>query len=239
MVKKKKQAVGELIYGINPVIELLKAKNRKIISLYTTKPEPKAFAKIKQHWPKYLVPIQYVTRDVLHRMAGSSDHQSVVAWVQPFGFRKKMFDSQKEKFLILLDGIQDPRNVGAIIRSAYCVGVDGVILPQKNSSPLNSAAIKAAAGLSEYMPIMQPTTSLTAAQELQNAGYNLYLATFDGKDATQVEYKKPLCIVVGSEGFGISKQLMGMGQKVTLPQRVGDISYNASVAASLLMFLAK
>lgn len=239
MVKKKKQTTGELIYGVNPVIELLKAKNRKIISLYTTKPEPKACIKIKEFWPKYHVPIQYVSRDVLHRMAGSSDHQSIVAWVQPFGFRKKLFDPKKEPFLIVLDGIQDPRNVGAIIRSAYCMGVNGVILPQKNSAPLNAAAIKASAGLCEYMHIAQPPTAFSAVQTLQSTGYNIYVATFNGKDATTIPFKKPLCIVVGSEGFGVSKQLMEIGQKVTIPQKKADISYNASVAASLLLFLAR
>src|SRR5581483_5632679 len=109
----KNKQVGELIYGTHPIIEVLKAKRRKVISIYTTKPEPKSWTQIQQLWPKYHVPIQYVARDILTRMAGSSDHQGVVAWVQAYPYRKQFFDSKKSPFLIMLDGIQDTRNVGA------------------------------------------------------------------------------------------------------------------------------
>ena len=238
MVKKdKKQVVGELIYGVNPIVELLKAKKRKLISIYTTKPETKAFLEIKELLPKYPVAIQYVSRDVLARMAETTDHQSVVAWVQSYGYRKKMFDPKRESFILLLDGVQDPRNVGAIIRSAYCTGIDGVILPQKNSAPLNSVVHKSSAGLSEHIDIMLSDSSISAIQQVKDAGYEIYLATLGGKNAVEVSYKKPLCLVIGSEGFGISKQLFPFGQQITLPQISKDVSYNASVAAGILLFL--
>ncbi len=236
MVKKKAKTIGELIFGIHPVIELLKAKKRKLISIYTTKPTPKGFKHIEQVLPKYPVPTQYVTRDVLHRMAGTTDHQGVVAWVQPFGYRKKFFDPQKEPFVIMLDGIQDPRNLGAILRSAYCTGVDGVILPKKGTAPLTATAMKASAGLAEHLAIMVVPSVQSAVQELKQAGYTLYLATFDGKDATACEYKLPLCAVIGSEEVGVSSSILQSGVHVTLPQRTEDISYNASVAAGILFF---
>ena len=82
---KKKSAEGELLYGVHPLLEILKAKNRKIISIYTTRPEPKSWGEIEKIMPSYHVPIQYIKRDVLSRMVGTTDHQSLVTWVQPFG----------------------------------------------------------------------------------------------------------------------------------------------------------
>ncbi len=237
MIKKKTTTPGELIFGIHPLIEVLKARKRKVISIYTTKPTPKGWQDIERHMPKYPVPIQYVTRDVLHRMAGTTDHQGIVSWVQPFGFRKKFFDTNKNPILLMLDGIQDPRNLGAILRSAYCTGISGVIITKKNSAPLQAIAIKSAAGLSEHLEIYETASAQSGVQELKSAGYEIYLAVFDGQRATDCAFTKPMCIVIGSEGFGIDKSILKSGIPVTLPQQSPDISYNASVAAGILLFL--
>jgi len=238
MIKKTKATVGELLYGIHPIVELLKAKQRKLISIYTTDPQPKGYADIEKLMPKYPVQMQYVARDVLTRMAGSTDHQGVVAWVHSVGFRKKMFESEKYPFLIMLDGIQDPRNMGAIIRSAYCAGASGIVITKRGSAPLSAAAFKASAGLAERIEIYEAASAIQAAQELKQAGYNMYLATFDGENALSCKFEKPCCIVIGGEGHGISRDILKMGTHVTLPQRTKDISYNASVAAGILLFLA-
>jgi 23S rRNA (guanosine2251-2'-O)-methyltransferase len=238
-VKKQKKVMGEFIYGLNPVIEALKAKRRKFIAIYTTKETPKGFARIEKLLPKYPVTMQYVTREVLTKMAETSDHQGVIAWVQEYPFRKKPFDPAQHKTIVMLDGIQDPRNLGAILRSAYCTGVDGVVMCKKNGAPLNAVAIKSAAGLSEHLEIYQAPSAIAAVQELKAAGYHLYLAVFDGTDAMKCTFERPACIVIGSEGFGVSKEIMNSGTKVTLPQRNNDISYNASVAAGILLFLAQ
>lgn len=237
-MKKTKQTVGELLYGMHPILEMLKAKKRKLIALYTTKPEPKGFTDIQKLMPKYPVQIQYVARDVLTRMAGNTDHQGVIAWVHPLGARKKMFEPENHPFLIMLDGIQDSRNLGAIIRSAYCAGASGVVMTKKNSAPLNAPAFKASAGLAERIEIYEASSSVSAAQELKQAGYNMYLATFDGESATTCEFKLPCCIVIGAEGAGVSREILKSGTHVTLPQKTKDISYNASVAAGILLFLA-
>lgn len=234
---KKNKAQGELIYGVHPILEVLKAKRRKIISLYTTRPTPKAWAKIEQLLPERSIPIQYVSRDVLTNMAKSNDHQGIVAWVQSFPFRSKPFDTAKHKFLILLDGIQDPRNVGAILRSAYCTGAEGIILIEKHAAPLNAAALKASAGLAEHLEIMIAPSTPIAVQSLKSAGYSLYLATFEGQNATTVSYQQPLCLIIGSEGEGILPSALKTGIHITLAQKTTDISYNASVAGGILMYI--
>lgn len=237
MKTKKQQHIGELIYGVHPLIEVLKAKRRKLISVYTTRPEPKAWNLIKAAWPKYHVAVQYVERDVLTRMAGTTEHQGVVAWVQAYNFRKKFFDPAKQPFLVMLDGVQDTRNVGGILRSAYCTNANGVIMITRDAAPLNGSSIKASAGLAEHLEIYLAPSPQAAIAELKKAGYTIYLAAFKGKDATQITYKEPLCLVIGSEFTGISKDIMEDGVTVTLPQKIADTSYNASVAAGILLFL--
>lgn len=232
----KKQA-GELLFGIHPIVELLKAKRRKLLTIYTTRPEPKAWSIIEPLLPKYPFNLQFVAREVLNNISGTTDHQSVVAWAGPFPLRKQAFNPVKHQRLIMLDGIQDPHNLGAILRSTYCTGFDGVVLVQKGAAPLTASAHKASAGLAEHLEIYLAPSAIAAAQELKKAGYTLYLATFNGEDATTVAYQKPLCLVIGGEGFGISKDVISHGKQITLPQRAKDISYNASVAAGILLFL--
>ena len=232
----KKEKSYELVFGIHSVIELLKAKKRKLVTIYTTKPVPKAWDMIAPLLSKE-TQLQYVSRDVLNRLAQTTDHQSVVAWATPFNIRKKFFETSKNPFLLLLDSIQDPRNLGAILRSAYCTGVDGVIICGKNAAPLNATALKSSAGLAEHLEIYQAPTALAAVQELKKGGYAQYLATLQGEDATGFPYSLPLCLVIGNESTGIAKNLLSFGEQIRLPQRTTDISYNASVAAGILLFL--
>lgn len=231
----KKQEIPSMVYGIHPIIELLKAKKRKMQTIYTTDPEPKAWSEIVPLLPSY-VNVKHVTKDALTKIAQTPDHQSVVALAAPFILRKKFFDPQLNPFLIMLDGIQDPRNLGAILRSSYCSGVTGVILTSKSSSPLNAVALKSSAGLAEHLEIYQTTSIQHAVNELKSAGYNVYLAAIDGKDITKVNFELPLCIVIGNEALGISKNILSQGTKVKLPQVKSDISYNASVAAGIFLF---
>ncbi len=233
MIKKE----TEIIYGIHPIVELLKAKKRKLHIIYTTKPTPKAWQQIESLLPKG-IQIQYVSRDVLTKMAGTADHQGVLGYASPFVYRKKFFEITKQKLLLMLDGIQDVRNMGAIIRSAYCTGFEGIIIVQKTGAPLNAAAIKASAGLAEHMEMYQAPSAVSAMQELAKSGYQSYLAVLqNGADATKITYKQPLCLVIGSEGTGISRDILKSGTLITLPQRTPDISYNASVAAGILLFI--
>lgn len=236
MTKREPQK-GDVVFGIHPIVELLKAKKRKLSTIYMTKPEPKAWPQIEKLMPHYPVPIQYVSREILHRLAGTSDHQGIVAYAQPFIFRKKFFDPEREPLLVMLDGVQDVHNVGAILRSVYCTGFDGVIVTKKQAAPISGSVLKASAGLAEHLSIYEAQSSYTAVQELKKAGYTIYLSMFDGSDAMTYAYQKPLCLVIGGEAFGISKDIAAAGPHVTLPQRTSDISYNASVAAGIFLFL--
>jgi len=154
--------------------------------------------------------------------------------------RKKFFDADKQPFLVMLDGMQDPRNVGAIIRSAYCTGVDGVILLQKGASPITPTVLKSSAGLAEHTDVFIAPSAAAAVQELKKAGYAIYVSLLDAasKKLDTVSFSSPLCMVIGSEGAGVSAQAAQAGQHVYIPQRSTAISYNASVAAGILLYSA-
>lgn len=236
-IEKNNDRSGEMLYGAYPIIEMLKAKRRRLISLYTTKPFPKAWLRLTPYLPKSVPNIQYVTKEVLDRMSGGAEHMGVIAWVSPFKFSSKMFSPQKYPFILLLDSIQDVRNLGAILRSAYCTGVTGVVLCKTNAAPLTAAAIKASAGLSEHLDIYIASSMKQAVTEARQAGYNLYLAVLNGENAMQVTYTKPACLVIGNESTGIQPTMRKEGTLITLPQRTPDTSYNASVAAGILLFV--
>lgn len=231
----KPQKIQELVYGIHPILELLRAKKRKLFTIYTTNPAPKAWDEIKPLLHKD-VQFQVTTKEVLNRIAGTTDHQGVVAWAGPFQIRKKFFEPARSPLLLMLDSIHDPRNMGAILRSAYCTGVDGVIICEKNAAPMNAVVLKSAAGLAEHLEIYQAPSAQAAAIELKKAGYSMYLATINGENATELAYTMPSCIVIGNEAVGVTKALLKEGIQVTLPQIKTDISYNASVAAGILLF---
>jgi 23S rRNA (guanosine2251-2'-O)-methyltransferase len=236
--KDDKRGTHELIYGVHAILEMLRAKKRKLVSIYTTKPQPKAWKRIEKYLPARIPNIQYVSKGVLDRMACSSEHMGIIALVSPFQFRKKMFDPERYPFILLLDSLQDVHNLGAILRSAYCTGVRGVVLCKKGSAPLTAAAIKVSAGLAEHLDIYVASSIRQAAQEIKQAGYNLYMTVLkNGKNAMDITYKKPMCLVIGNEAIGVSKDILGQGELITLPQSDPDISYNASVAAGIFLFV--
>lgn len=235
--QKKKQPI-EYIYGVNSIKELLKAKRRKLVALYTTRPEPKIYHQITALMPKYPVQVHYVQKTKLAQLSGGSDdHQGVVAMVSPFGYVKSFFNPQKYPVIVLLDGVQDVRNLGAILRTVYCTGIDGIVICKKGGASINGAAHKASAGLAEYVSIYQAASVQEALSLIKDAGYHIYVTSFNGKRATDVTFAQPACIVIGSEGYGVSRSTLKEGTALTLPQRNNDISYNASVATGIILFL--
>ncbi|MCX5924369.1 MAG: 23S rRNA (guanosine(2251)-2'-O)-methyltransferase RlmB [Candidatus Dependentiae bacterium] len=235
--EKSTEKYSDYVYGVHAALEVLQAKRRKVSMVYTTKIPVKSWGQIEALLPKH-IQIQYVGRDVLDNMSGTTEHQGIVLFVSPFPFEKTMFEAKKYPFIVVLDGVQDVRNLGAIMRSAYCTGVDGIVLCSKNSAPLTAAAIKSSAGLSEHARIFVAPSMGFVMQELKNRGYGIYLATLGaGENAATIEFKHPAALVIGSEESGISKEVLKCGTRILLPQRRPDISYNASVAAGILMFL--
>lgn len=228
---------GEILYGIHPIVEALKAKKRKLISIYTTKPLPTGWKKIQSHLPKHVPNIQYVSRDVLARMSGSKSHMGVVAWFTPYRFTKKIFSPKTHPFIVLVDSVHDIRNLGAILRSAKCTNVNGIVLCREKTATLNADAIKASAGLAEHMEIYVSSSPAQAIDEIIGSGYEIYSSVASGgQSILEIDWNPNVCLVIGNEEKGIGKNAKSKGNLITIPQSQPDISYNASVAAGIMMF---
>ena len=235
---KKKQPVKytDIIYGVHPIIELLQSKRCKIGAIYTLKNPIKSWSAISKTIPSH-IPVSMVTRETLDNVSGTKDHQGILAFVGEFPFSQTMFTPDKQKFVVILDEIQDVRNLGAILRSAYCTGVDGVILVRANAASLTPAAIKSSAGLALHLPIHLAASIKGAINDLKKSGYHIYCATLGGSESVaNFQFQEPAVLVIGNEETGISNDVAKMGTKILLPQRRPDISYNASVAAGILMY---
>ena len=229
----------EIVWGYHSVCEVLRAKKRKILKVYTLKQSPKSWLKIKEEFSGSKFDIQYASKDTLTRIAGSDDHMGLVATVMPFRYKKTAFNPEEHPFILLLDAIQDVRNLGAILRTAYCVGKVGVVLLRKNSASLTAAAIKASAGLAEHLDIYIASSLNAVCSQLKKSGYNFYITVVNGgTDVSKIELKRPTCLVFGNEESGINSKVWSKEKKIRLPQVDEKASYNVSVAAGIFLFLA-
>ncbi len=236
MKKKPPVKYNNFIYGVHPVTELLQSKRLKIGAIYTLNNPIKSWAKISKMVPSH-IQVSMVTRETMDNVAGTKDHQGILAFVGDFPFSKSLFTPDKQKFVVILDEIQDVRNLGAILRSAYCTGVDGIVLVRSNAASLTASAFKASAGLAMHLPIYLAPSVKAAIVELKKSGYHIYCATLGGSEsAANIQFQDPAVLVIGNEEKGMSNDVAKMGTKILLPQRRPDISYNASVAAGILMY---
>ena len=187
------------------------------------------------------VVVQQVERSRLDQIA--PNHQGMLAYVAavPYVELSAILDGAKAKgedpFLILLDGVTDPHNLGAIIRSAECAGAHGVVIPERRASGLTPVVAKAAAGALNHMPIARVNNLNRAIEALKEAGVWVIGTAMDGEDALSADLTGPIALVIGSEGEGISRlTLEKCDRTVTLPMKGHIESLNASVAAGILMY---
>ena len=170
-------------------------------------------------------------------------HQGMLAYVAAVEYKSvdDMFELAaqrgEEPFFIILDGVTDPHNVGAIVRSAECAGAHGVILPERRSAGLGPAAAKAAAGALDYLPVARVKNLNRTIDELKTRGVWVIGTAMDGEDALTADLTGPAALVIGSEGDGIScLTLEKCDRALTLPMKGRIESLNASVAAGILMY---
>ena len=230
-----------LLAGRNPIREALKA-GRDIEKLLVQRGELTGSAReIVQLAREAHIPVQEVEKIRLDELA--RNHQGLVAFASAYQYStlEAMLQEAEEKgedpFLILLDGVTDPHNLGAIIRSAECAGAHGVIVPERRSVGLTPAAVKASAGAVEHMKVARVVNLNRTIEELKARNVWTYALTMDGADYEQVNFKGGVALVVGSEGEGISRLVLeNCDQKVSLPMAGHIDSLNASVAAGIMMY---
>lgn len=232
---------SNLLVGRNPIREALRA-GRDMEKLLVARGELLGSAReIVAMARERRVIVQEVDRARLDAMA--PNHQGLIAVVSAFAYSsvEEMLELAASRgeapFLVILDGVTDPHNLGAIIRSAECAGAHGVIIPQRRAVGLTPAAVKASAGAVEHIPVARETNLTRVLERLKKAGIWIYGAAMQGEDYRKVDFSGPAALVIGSEGEGISRLvLQECDRLVSLPVRGKIDSLNASVAAGVLLY---
>ena len=233
----------ELIYGKNPVTELLKKKEGVDTVFISESLNPStqnyyiALAKECGAVVKKVHPVK------LKNMCGSDNHQGIAAYASTVEYVSiaQILRNAEEKgespFIVLCDGIEDPHNLGAIIRSAYLMGAHGVIIPKRRSASLSFTVAKTSAGAVEFMHVARVTNIPQTIDELKKRGVWVYCADMDGEPFYKSNLKGAIALVIGSEGNGVGR-LVKEKCDVTLsmPMKGKINSLNASVAAGILMY---
>ena len=239
--KKYSEEDDYILTGRNPIREALK-NNRDIEKMLVQKGELSGSAmEIVKTAKERRIPVQIVDKNRLDEIA--PHHQGLIAFASAFSYSsvddilKNAREKNEDPFLVLLDGITDPHNLGAIIRSAECTGAHGIIVPVHRSVGLTPAAVKASAGAVEYIPIARVTNLNRTIEELQRKNIWVYALTMDGKDYEKVSFSGGTAIVIGAESTGISKLTEEKCDlSVSLPMCGHLDSLNASVAAGVIMY---
>ncbi len=187
--------------------------------------------------------INYVSKERLDQMSETRKHQGVIAYAAAYEYAQvedmlKAADEKREDpFLILLDNIEDPHNLGAIIRTANLAGAHGVIIPKRRAAGLTSTVVKASAGALNYTPVAKVTNLTKTIQELKERGIWFVCADMSGTVMYQLNLKGPIGLVIGSEGDGVSKLVRENCDFTAAIPMAGEIdSLNASVAAGVLSY---
>ncbi len=234
------------IYGLAPVLEALRARRRPIRKiLIAPGANPARLNELIEAARRAGVAIEKCDRRALGHLTRNANHQGVVALVEPSNRKHAYVDAEtildslgELPLLVLLDGIEDPHNLGAILRTCEGAGVDGVFIPEHRAAGLNETVAKTSAGAIEYVRVARVTNLVPLIDELKDRG--LWIAGVEGGTEhfySSFDLKIPLAIVMGSEGKGIRRLVRERCDAiVSIPMRGQINSLNVSVAAGIVLF---
>ena len=194
---------------------------------------------------EYDIVVQRVPLERLNRIT-MKNHQGAIAQLSPVGYHRldniipQLYEDGKIPFALVLDGVTDARNFGAIARSADCAGVDFRVVPERGSASVTSDAVKASAGALFYVPVCRERDTLTAVKKLKENGYLVVGASEKGAQSyIDADYTVPVAIVMGSEDTGISPEVLRQCDRLAAIPILGNIgSLNVSVAAGVILYEA-
>lgn len=232
---------ANIIVGRNPVTEALKS-GREIDKLVVSSTEG-SMIKILAMAKEKGIPVMKVEKAAMDRIAPGQAHQGVAAYTSPYDYAEmeeifaKAKASGEEPFIIILDNLEDPHNLGAIMRTAECVGAHGIIIPKRRACGLTEVVAKASAGAIEYMPCVKVTNIAQTIEELKEKGIWVAACDMGGQEYYKANLKGAIAVVIGSEGFGISKLVREKCDFVVSMPMLGRItSLNASNAAAVIAY---
>lgn len=236
------EAEGMLILGRNPVIEALKAD--KLIDVLFVNPEAGGSIGqiIKMAKDKSIV-VKEVSEQKLSNMAKGASHQGVIAmgacaeYVDIEDILAIALEKGEDPFIIICDEIEDPHNLGAIIRTAETAGAHGIIIPKRRSASLNHTVYKTSAGAASWLAVARVPNIAQAIDQLKENGIWIYGTDGSGEDYRKTNLTGPIGLVIGSEGFGMGKLVASKCDfMLKLPMKGKITSLNASVAAGIFMY---
>lgn len=230
-----------LILGKNPVMEALKAE-KPIDTVYISG-SGTIFNKITSMAKNSGAVVKMVNDQKLRQMCGSAAHQGVIAVCAcaEYASVEDILEGARLKgrqpFIIICDEIEDPHNLGAIIRTAEAAGADGVIIPKRRSASLNQTVHKTSAGAASWIPVARVANLASVIDDLKSENIWIYGTDAEGTDYTQADFKGGTALVIGSEGFGMGRLIKEKCDfLLSLPMRGQVNSLNASVAAGIFMY---
>ena len=232
--------MAQYVYGKNVVMQMLKNQSeiqKLYLAIGSKNPE------IEKEAQRNGVEISYIPRNKMDTLAKSSKHQGILAQIKEYKTYTldeilRSIPSGKQPLLVMLDGLEDPHNLGAILRTCDCVGVDGVIIGKHRSVSLTPTVAKVSTGAIDTVKVAQVTNLTHTLKELKQQGY--WVVGADGYQATdyrKVDYNMPVVLVIGSEGFGISRLVQQECDYCVSIPMVGEVSsLNASIATAVLLY---
>ena len=232
-----------VIEGRNAVLEALKSE-RPIDRLFVLDGcQDGPVNTIKREAKKRDIMIRFVAKERLDQLSETGKHQGVLAYVAAYEYAEvsdllqAARDKGEDPFLLLLDGIEDPHNLGAILRTANQAGAHGVIIPKNRAVGLTATVAKASAGAINYTPVAKVTNLVRCMEELKKEGLWFVCADMDGETMYRQNLKGPIGLVIGSEGGGVSRLVReNCDLTASIPMKGQIDSLNASVAAGILCY---
>ena len=241
---KQKQLQQDRIFGIHPLMEALSGE-RSVERIYIAKGRGGAAVEdlIRLARSKS-VPLHFEPREVLDRIIGNTKHQGVMGLVAAKAYAdlddilKRALDKGEAPAALVLDGIEDPRNLGAVLRTADAAGFHGVVIPQRRAAGLTETVAKSSAGALEYVTVARVVNLTQALEALKAAGLWIYGLDLSAKKSyLEIDYRGPVAIVVGAEGEGISRLVLSAcDERVRLPMKGRVASLNVSVAVGVMAY---
>jgi 23S rRNA (guanosine2251-2'-O)-methyltransferase len=231
-----------IIYGINPLLERIRQGGQGISEILVAAGKKGKDVENILSWASVTgIPVACKDRSYLDHMSGSSPHQGIAAVCADYAYvniDELIANPTNVELILMLDGITDPHNLGALIRTAHCLGVKGVIIPENRAAVVTATVIKASAGAAHWLPVAREINLARAIDYLKERGYWIYGADADqGMDVAQFADAGPVCLIMGSEGKGIRTLIRKKCDfLLSIPMAGKLASLNVSVAAGIILY---
>ncbi|MEL6865698.1 MAG: 23S rRNA (guanosine(2251)-2'-O)-methyltransferase RlmB [Bacteroidota bacterium] len=234
-----------LIYGRHPVLEALESGQTMEMVLLQQGTRGELEKSVRRLTKAQNIPLKVVPKERLNRLTGGN-HQGLIGFLSLLPYYRLedvlpgIYEQSGNPLIVLLDGVTDVRNIGAIARSAECMGAQALVIPLKGTGQLNADAIKSSAGALNRITVCRERSLVTAIQLIKDFGIGVYASDLKAnKLIDQIDFSGPSAIVIGSEGEGVSSVLLkAASETFVIPQRGQTDSLNASVAAGVILYEA-